>query len=166
MKPLVKKSKKEVRYTFFMLILLVVTSICLIGLGDEDQKIYLILFAPVFAVLVITLIIKPKVYVNLDDNGDLVIYDGTRVRPEEIADVSYHEYHRYGHSNDTIYAAIRLKDVGDVELKTTDGRDYRFVSVADCEESAKELIRIMYQAKGAKINEEETEPSQNGEDYK
>lgn len=83
MKPLVKKSKKEVRYTFFMLILLVVTSICLIGLGDEDQKIYLVLFAPVFAVLVITLIIKPKVYVNLDDNGDLVIYDGTRVRPEE-----------------------------------------------------------------------------------
>lgn len=162
MKPLVKKSKKEVRYTFFMLILLVVTSICLIGLGDEDQKIYLVSFAPVFAVLVITLIIKPKVYVNLDDNGDLVIYDGTRVRPEEIADVSYHEYYKYG-SNNSIYAAIRLKDVGEIDLKTTDGMDYRFVSVADCEESAKELIRIMYQAKGAKINEEETEPSQNGE---
>ena len=146
-----------------MLICLVATAICTIGVGDEDQKIFLVAFVPVFAVLVITPIIKPKGYVNLDDNGDLVIYDGTRVRPEEIADVSYHEYHRYGHSNDTIYAAIRLKDVGDVELKTTDGRDYRFVSVADCEESAKELIRIMYQAKGAKINEEETEPSQNGE---
>ena len=165
MKPLVKKSKKEVRYTFFMLILLVVTSICLIGLGDEDQKIYLVLFAPVFAVLVVVLLVKPKVYVNLDDNGDLVIYDGTRVRPEEIADVSYHEYYKYG-SNNSIYAAIRLKDVGEINLKTTDGMNYRFVSVADCEKSAKELIRIMYEAKGAKIDEEETEPGENGEDYK
>ncbi len=162
MKPLVKKSKKEVRYIFFMLILLVVTLIYLIMSGDEFQKIYLYLFVPLFAVLVITLIIKPKVYVNLDDNGDLVIYDGTRVRPKEIADVSYHEYYKYG-SNNGIYAAIRLKDVGEIDLKTTDGINYRFVSVADCEESAKELIRIMYQAKGAKINEEETEPSQNGE---
>lgn len=165
MKPLVKKSKKEVRYIFFMLILIVVTLIYLIMSGDEFQKIYLYLFVPLFAVFVITLIIKPKVYVNLDDNGDLVIYDGTRVRPEEIADVSYHEYYKYG-SNNSIYAAIRLKDVGEIDLKTTDGMDYRFVSVADCEESAKELIRIMYEAKGAKIDEEETEPGENGEDYK
>lgn len=76
--------------------------------------------------------------------------------------MSYHEYYKYG-SNNSLYAAIRLKDVGEIDLKTTDGVNYRFVSVADCEESAKELIRIMYQAKGAKINEEETEPSQNGE---
>ena len=46
MKPLVKKSKKEVRYIFFMLILIVVTLIYLIMSGDEFQKIYLYLFVP------------------------------------------------------------------------------------------------------------------------
>lgn len=131
-------------YIFFILILFIFSMIILLLTGDREYIVYGVPCIPICIVMLIIGLKRPKVYIYIDDNGNLQLYNGTMLQPSDIADVSYHEYYRF-----RVFAP---HDVGELILKTVSGESFRFSNVADCETSCKELVNIIYKAKCAPEN--------------
>ncbi len=118
---------------FFSLIL------CAIGIAYSDMlfpAIMGLLIAGVAVVLLIGIYKTPEIAIALEGEDTLHLPGGVTVKTAELTDISYRNARSKG---------VRYK-WGKVIIKTYSGT-YTVNYLADCEDVAKELTRLMYEAK-------------------
>lgn len=79
----------------------------------------------------------PNIVISADENNTLYLPDGITVSMDDVADVSYRR---------ASARSIQYK-WGSVTIKTKNGTLYKYGYIAECEEVAKRLTDMLYQAR-------------------
>jgi hypothetical protein len=137
---------KKTEGIVLMYSLLLLAGLMLIGIGidyAEDARILMIIFGIAISAVAVYTIVKylrmPHDIITLDSAGILHLPNDITLNPADLTDVSYKRAQGKG---------FQYK-WGDIILSTHLDR-YKFNFVDDCQNTAKELTRLMYESKNNK----------------
>ena len=130
--------KKHGAGALYIIITIIGVISMLIGVAIDDIKFVIMGLAAAIlcGILSIQYLTIPSEVIVLCEDGTLILKKGVRIKLEDLVDVSYRRASARG---------IQYR-WGSITL-TTKIKKFKFGFVADCEDVAKDLTRLMYEAK-------------------